>query len=150
MESKSRTESDEKIKHAETLGGDIFFRQLLPRRVRYAGFPIGPPSEGLCPRCIASLASFVILAFRILCNAGLSTTSFSRSSCANSSSASLQENKKLRTFWCASVNSRLISSSTMRAVSSLYSLEDCPPTGKKTGCRCPSKATKPKRSLMPN
>src|SRR5262245_41477136 len=32
------------------------------------------------------------------------------------------EDQKLRTFWCASVNNRLISSSTMRAVSSLYSL----------------------------
>jgi hypothetical protein len=32
-----------------------------------------------------------------------------------------------RTFWCASVKTRVISSSTLRAVSSLYSLEEGPP-----------------------
>jgi hypothetical protein len=105
----------------------LFFRQLPWPRFGYAGFPIGPPSEGLCPCCITSLVLLVILAFKILCNAGLSTISFSRSNCANSWSASLQEDNKRRTFWCASVKTRLISSSTMRAVSSLYSLEEGPP-----------------------
>src|SRR5262249_34386991 len=70
--------------------------RFIVGKCRYADLPIGP-SEGLCFCSTISIASFVLLPFRILCNAGLSTTSFSRSSCANSSSASLQEDKKLRT-----------------------------------------------------
>src|SRR5215813_10695883 len=73
----------------------ISYFAFIVGECRYADLPIGP-SEGLCPCRTVSVASlsFVLLPLRILCNAGLSTTSFSRSSCASSSSASLQEDKK--------------------------------------------------------
>src|SRR5262249_38615698 len=116
----------ENLKHAETLGGKstfqatsahfvlcVYRRRVPLRRLANRGFV---PAV-LYPSRLSSS-----------CHSEYSATPVSQrllsqeASCASSSSESLQEDKKLRTFWCASVNSRLISSSTMRAVSSLYSL----------------------------
>ena len=98
-----------------------------------------------------SLLPSILRILRAANSSGRSTTSFSSSSLATSSSAGRWAARISRTFFCASIRRFLISSSTMRAVSSLYTLFPAAPgIGKNGVVRGASKATMPNFSLMPN
>ena len=82
------------------------------------------------------------------CNARRSTTVCSRRSCTNSSRNSLQEDKQISHLLIRqySVDLFIDDSCCFFAVFPGGLSSD----GKEDGCRCPSNATRPMRSLMPN